>query len=68
MPDNTKAGNDTSANYGFLNSVNFTNDTVVEIIRTGERYPAEEIDFLDKITKRDVSSPVEEVDFLSDVS
>ena len=48
MSDNTKAADDTSANYSFGNGIDFTIDTVEEITRRDERYPGEEIDFLDK--------------------
>ena len=48
MPDNTKAADDTSRNYSFGNGRDFTVDTVEEVTRTDERYPAEEIDFLGK--------------------
>ena len=48
LSDNTKAADDTSANYSFGNGIDFTIDTVEEITRRDERYPGEEIDFLDK--------------------
>ena len=48
MHDNTKGAYETSANYSFACSVDFTRDSVDKIKMTDESYPVDEIDFIDR--------------------
>ena len=48
MPVNTKLTDDTSENYSFVNSADFTIDPVEEITTRDESYSADKTDFLDK--------------------
>ena len=48
MPDNTKAADDTSGEYSYANSVDFSRDSVDKITWTDESYPVHKIDFVEK--------------------
>ena len=48
MKHNTKAADDKSANYSFVNSVDATRDSVDKIALTHESYPLHKINFVDE--------------------
>ena len=48
LKHNTKAADDKSANYSFVNSVDATRDSVDKIALTHESYPLHKINFVDK--------------------
>ena len=45
LPDNTKVADDTSGNYSFANSVDFTRDSVDKITLRDEDYPLHKRNF-----------------------
>ena len=48
MPDNTKKAHESSANYSFACSVDFTRDSVEVITMRDESYTVDHIDFVEK--------------------
>ena len=51
MHDNTKAAYETSANYSFACSVDFTRDPVDEVKIKDQNYPISDIDLVNKDTE-----------------